>query len=156
MTPEITSVSSDHWTTTDMVRDRLRLKVGQDDPDWSTEIKEATDTVQSWWANATGYKVGSQDMPTTDSELPDLLQQATAYQAASEAHLKYSQQIRGGNEDGDRHVYLEDKAEDKLDQWKATAELEPEDRDDPSDPTTEARARSGQLDGFDTGGYSWQ
>lgn len=145
---EVTSISAETWCLTEDVRDRIRLKVGQDNPDWEREINEATDSVQSMWSDATGQQVGSSDMPTTDSELDDLLQQATAYMAASEAHLKYSQNIRGGNEDGNRHVFLEDKAQDKFDQWQTRAELDPEDEDRRGDPGTDVTARTGQIDPF--------
>jgi hypothetical protein len=145
---EVTAISGDAWCLTEDVRDRIRLKVGQDNPDWETEIKEATDSVQSMWSDATGKAVGSSDMPTSDSDLDNLLRQATAYMAASEGHLKYSQNVRGGNEDGQRHVFLEDKAQDKFDQWQTRAELDPEDADDPDKPGTDIQARTGSLDPF--------
>lgn len=145
---EVTSISADAWCLTEQVRDRLRLKVGQDNPDWETEINEATDTLQSWWSDATGKPVDSDDLPTSDSDLDSLLQQATAYMAASEGHLKYSQNVRGQNEDGNRHVFLEDKAQDKFDQWKARAELDPEDEDDPDVTGTDVQGRTGTIDPF--------
>lgn len=145
---EVTAISGDAWCLTEDVRDRIRLKVGQDNPDYETEIQEATDSVQSMWSDATGSAVDGSDMPTSDAELDSLLQQATAYMAASEAHLKFSQNVRGGNEDGQRHVFLEDKADDKFDQWKARAELDPEDEDDPDVSGTDLQARTGSLDPF--------
>jgi len=145
---EVTTISAETWCLTEDVRDRIRLKVGQDNPDWEREINEATDSVQSMWSDATGKQVGSSDMPTTDSDVDDLLQQATAYMAASEAHLKYSQNVRGTNEDGNKHVFLEDKATDKFDQWKTRSDLDPEDADDPGVTGTDVQARTGSLDPF--------
>lgn len=145
---EVTSISGDAWCLTSDVRDRIRLKVGQDNPDFETEIEEATDSMQSMWSEFSGAAVGSSDMPATESDLPNLLQQATAYMAASEAHLKFSQNVRGQNEDGQRHVFLEDKAQDKFDQWKSQADLDPEDEDDPDVSGTDVTARTGSLDPF--------
>jgi len=149
---EVTSISAETWCLTDDLTDPqsgiLRLNIGQETPDWETVIQAATDSVQSMWSEATGKQVDSDDMPTTDADLDDLLQQATAYMAASEAHLRFSSNVRGGNEDGERHVFLEDKAQDKFDQWKARAELEAEDRDKRGDPGTDVTARTGQLDPF--------
>jgi len=145
---DVTSISADAWCLTEDVRDRLRLKVGQDNPDWQTEIEEATDSMQSKWSEATGQEVGGSDMPTTDSELDPLLQQATAYQAASEGHLKYSQNIRSGNDDGQRHVFLEQKANEKFQQWQAKADLEPEDEDDEQTAGTDLTGRTQTLDPF--------
>lgn len=152
---EVTDISADAWClTSDLTDDAegiIRLKVGQDDPDYERTIQEATDSVQSMWAEATGRQVGSDDMPTTESDLDRLLRQATAYMAASEAHLKFSQNVRGGNDDGDRHVFLEDKAHDKFDQWKGKADLQPEDEDDADVTGTDIQARTGGLDPFDGG-----
>ena len=149
---EVTDISADAWClTSDLTDDAegiIRLKVGQDNPDYEREIKEATDSVQSMWSDATGKSVDSTDLPQSDSDLDSLLQQATAYMAASEAHLKFSQNVRGGNEDGQRHVFLEDKAQDKFDQWQTRAELDPEDGDDPDRPGTDISARTGSLDPF--------
>lgn len=145
---EVTSISADAWCRTEAVRDRLRLKVGQENPDWETEIREATDTVQSMWSEVAGQAVGSPGMPTSDAELDSLLQQATAYMAASEGHLKYSQNIRSGNDNGQRHVFLEKKAKEKFDQWQAKADFDPEDADDRQTSGTDLSGRTKTLDPF--------
>lgn len=117
---EVTSVSADAWCTTAMVRQRLKVEIQNQEPDFETEIGEATDSVQSWWLEATGKPTG--EIP---DDPHDLLQQAAAYQAASEAHLQFAQNVSGENQGDQRHVFLENKASDKFDEWKARADLSP-------------------------------
>jgi hypothetical protein len=116
-------LGNDNWTTTEQVQDRIRLKIQGENPDFEDAISDATDEVQSWWADATGGDVPD-DLPDT---VPDLLQSATAYLAASDAHLKFARNVRSTREGGDsdgRHVFLEQKAKKKFEAWKTTADLD--------------------------------
>lgn len=143
----VNSISADTWCKSADVQDKVDIKVGQSPGDFEKAIKEATDTLQTWWSDATGKEVGHSDMPTTDNELADLLQQSTAWLAAHEAALKQGGQLRN---DGDgRSMSFKDMAETKFDNWETQANLDPEDADG-SDVSgnSEVTARTGQIDPF--------
>lgn len=110
-----------YWTTTEQVRRRMQLEVQNAEPDYEENIIDATDTVQAWWKEATG--LDDADFP---DPIPDLIQSATAYMAASEAHLDFAQNVSGENQGDERHVFLEQKAHRKFNNWKAHADLSPE------------------------------
>lgn len=111
-----------YWCTTSQVNDRFNLEVGNQVPDHETRIVEATDALQADWADATGKAVPD-DLPASP---PELLQYATAYEAASQAHLHFAQNISGDNQGDDRHVFLEQKAQKMFDRWKAQTGLDAE------------------------------
>lgn len=121
--PEITDsdLGDDYWCTTDDVREEFQLEIQNQEPDFDKRIGQASRRVQAWWADATGKAVPD-DLPT---DIPELLQDATAYMAASLAHQAFAQNISGDNDDDQRHVFLEDSARDTFEDWKITADLDP-------------------------------
>lgn len=123
-------LGDDHWCTTEQVRDRLELNLNNQEPDYQTRIQEATDAMQSRWEGATGKT--ADDYP---SDIPKLLQYATAYLAASEAHLHFAANVSGDNQGDQKPVFLESKADDKFDLWRQKADLEPGDDPTPNDDT---------------------
>lgn len=141
---EVTSIDGDNWCLTSDVRDRIRVEIQNSEPDFETEIQEATDSVISWWAEATGQAVS--ERPTSDSDLDDRLQQATAYLAASEAHLKFAQNISSQNQGDDRHVFLEEKARTKFEEWRAADDLTVESKSDDSDVSDIGGEISSKMD----------
>jgi hypothetical protein len=111
--------NQDYWATTAQVRDRLQIEIKNQEPDFETAIIEATDAMQSRWEGATGKTSG--DYP---ADVPSLLQYATAYLAASEAHLHFAANVSGENQGDQKHVFLENKAEQKFSDWKQQADLD--------------------------------
>lgn len=115
-------IDSDHWATSDQVRERIQLEFGNKDPDFENRIQNATDSVQADWAEATGKPV--------PEELPDdphsLLQAAVADLAASDAHMNFAKNISNDNDGDERHVFLESRSERNFEKWKKTADLEPD------------------------------
>lgn len=133
-------LGDDYWATTEQVQDRIRMEIQNSDPDWDTEINEATDDIQARWEDATGK---------TDSDYPDpvpkLLQYATAYLAASEAHLHFAANVSGENNGDEKHVFLEQKARQKFEKWRAKADLQAG-SDTESSPSTVAGEKGSLTD----------
>jgi hypothetical protein len=48
---------------------------------------------------------------------------ATAYLAASKAHLAYAQNVQGSNNDDNRHIFLEQQADEAFEDWKRKEDL---------------------------------
>jgi hypothetical protein len=119
-------LGSKYWCTSEQVRDRFELEVGNSDPDFETRIIEATDEVQAQWAEATGKSIPS-ELPATP---PDLLQYAVAYKAASTAHLHFAVNIQSENDGDERHVFLNRKGDTMFERWKDQADLSPESESD--------------------------
>jgi len=115
-----------YWCTTSQVRDRFNIEIGNSEPDHKQRIIEATDAMQARWAEATGDDIPD-DLPSSPDEL---LQYATAYLAASQAHLHYAQNIQSENNEDQRHVFLEKQADRQFDLWKAKQDLSPESESD--------------------------
>lgn len=137
-------LGKDHWTTSDDVQERVRLTIkGNDNPTFQDVIQDATDEVQSWWAAETGKQVPD-ELP---DPVPDLLQSATAYMAASEAHLRFSRNVRSSGEGGDdgRHVFMEKKARKKFEAWENQRDTDP-DSQSTGGTTADVQARTGSLD----------
>jgi len=137
-------LGKEKWCTTEQVRDRFQLEIGNQEPDFEGRIVEATDAIQADWAEATGKAIPD-DLP---ADVPDLLQYATAYEAASQAHLHFAQNISGDNDGDQRHVFLSRKSESMFDRWKKQADLDPgsEQSGDASDTVT---GQSGVIGGED-------
>jgi hypothetical protein len=115
---EITSLSDEHWAKSADVRETMEVPTNQGDPvDVEKRISSATDTVQTWWQDATGldYPDDLPDTGTLETENA-LLVRATEYLAASEYHEIKAEAVRA--DDGTpRHVFLEDRARDKFEDW---------------------------------------
>lgn len=127
-----------YWCTTEQVRDRMEIEVGNSEPDFETRIVEATDAIQADWEEATG-----KDDTEYPSTVPDLLQYATAYLAASEAHLNFAKNVSGDNNGDQRHVFLEKKSEQKFEKWRQQADLSAESSTD--DTVSGVEGRRGSL-----------
>lgn len=128
---EITSgdLDSDHWTTTEAVRDELEIKVGDSQPDYQKRIQQATRSVQADWADVTGKSIPD-DLP---DQPPELLQDATAYLAASMAHLAFASNVSGQNQGDQKHVFLEQQYDKTFERWVQQADLDAEGTGDDSD-----------------------
>lgn len=111
-------LSVQYWCTSEDVRDEFQLEINNREPDFERRIEKATRRLQAWYEDAAGT-----DPP---ADPPDLLRDATALLAASLAHQAFSQNIAGQNQEDQRHVFLEDAARDTFDDWKVTADLDPE------------------------------
>lgn len=122
---EITDSDLDdkHWCTTEDVQDEFELEVGNQELDHQKRIQQATRSIKARWAEATGLPTS--DAPSTPDEIPELLQDATAYLAASKQHLAFAQNISGTNDGDERHVFLEDASDDAFADWKRQADLDP-------------------------------
>jgi hypothetical protein len=116
-------LDADHWCTTEDVQDEFELEVGNQELDHAKRIQQATRSMKARWAEATGKPVS--EAPATSSDIPDLLQDATAYLAASKQHLAFAQNVSGTNDGDQRHVFLEDAADDAFADWKRQADLDP-------------------------------
>ena len=144
---EITTLSDDHWATSEGVRDKIDVPHQGDPVDVERSIESATDTVQAWWQDATGgdYPADLPD-PTTLADDHPLLVTATEYQAASEEHEKQTEQVQGSEGAGGRvepkWVFLERRANSKFEDWVTR-----HGHDDTSGEggTTSASAGTGQI-----------
>lgn len=143
--PEVTDddLGADNWCTTDDVREEFQLEIGNREPDFERRIDQATRAMQARWADATG------NPPSDAGDPPPLLRDATAYLAASKAHMAFSQNIANDNDGDDRHVFLEDAADDAFEDWKRQADLEP---GDDTDPGSGVGGMSGVIGGTDDTG----
>lgn len=112
-------LDDDHWATSDGVREHIDIPVQGDPKDVKTDITSATRSVQARWKEATGGDIPT-DLPDPSSIEADhpLLVKATELMAASEAHERFAQNFRSDEDDGQsRHVYLERRAESKIEDW---------------------------------------
>lgn len=121
MTITDADLSEKYWCTTEQVRERFNLEVGNQQPDLEGRIVEATDALQARWAEATGDDVPG-DLPAT---VPRLLQYATAYKAASLAHLQFAVNIQSENDGDERPVFLERQSDTMFERWKSQTDLSP-------------------------------
>jgi len=108
-----------YWCTTQQVRDRFEIEVGNQEPDHEQRIIEATDAMQARWAEATGKTVPD-DLP---SNVPELLQYATAYEAAYQAHSHYASNIQDNNNDDNRPGRLKSLRDEQFELWRAKEDL---------------------------------
>lgn len=107
------------WATSDGVRDYLDIPTQGTQKDVETFIDTATDSVQAWWKRETDGNIPD-DLPdpSTIEEDHPLLVKATELQAASEAHEAEAQNFRSESDEGQaRHVFLEERARQKFDEW---------------------------------------
>lgn len=137
----VKNISQDSWAVQSDVADKVQIQERGSEKDYTQEIEEATDTVQSWYIEETD--VAESDLPSSDSELPDLLQQATAWEAASEAMFKFSQSVQNGD-DSNRDESFHRKARRKFDDWKSRQDAGKEKTDTAG---TSVGGRSGSLTG---------
>lgn len=137
----VDDISIDHWTTQESVARKYNTKVGGEAMDFTDQISEATDSVQSWYQAATGTPTA--ELPKTEGELDDLLEQATAWEAASEAYFAFSQNIQNGD-DLNRDESLHRKARRKFSDWQESDEAEPDSKTD-TKSSGSVRGRSGSL-----------
>lgn len=123
--PEITEsdLGDDYWCTSDDVQDEFNLEVSNTEPDHERRISQATRSMQARWAEATGQEPTDANLPDS---VPPLLQDATAYLAASKAHLAYASNVQGSNNGDQRHVFLEQQADAAFEDWKKKEDLSPE------------------------------
>lgn len=117
-------LDGDHWATTEDVREEFQIEVGNQEPDFERRIKQATRSIRARWSDTTGKAVT--DAPDTMSDIPELLRDATAYLAASKAHLAYAANVSGQNNGDDRHVFLSNEADRAFDDWVQQADLDAE------------------------------
>lgn len=135
----IDSISADAWTTQDEVAGIVQIQEQGAEKDYQDEIEDATDTVQSWYIRETDTAVD--DLPSTDGDVPDLVQQATAWEAASEAMFKFSQSVQQGD-DANRDESFHRKAKRKFDDWVDRRNAGSSQSDTTSSPTS---GKSGSL-----------
>ena len=117
-------LDDDHWAISEDVREHIDIPQQGNETDVEKAIISATNTVQAWWKKATDGDIPA-DLPETDSSNPNqletdhpLLVKATELLAASEKHESVAQNIRAGEDGEDRkHVYLEDRAKSKFENW---------------------------------------
>jgi hypothetical protein len=112
-------LDDDHWATSDGVLEYIDIPQQGDNPDVETFIVSATDSVQAWWKRATDQDIPS-DLPdhTTIEDNHPLLVKAVELLAASETHESVAQNFRSEQDEGQkRHVFLEQRAESKFDDW---------------------------------------
>lgn len=119
------------WATTDDVQDEFELQVQGGTPSHQSRIKKATRMVQADWSDVTGGSIPD-DLPAITDDQNGLLRDATAYLAASLAHLKYAKNVQGDNNDDDRHVFLEQMADKAFDRWTSVADVKPDDSQESS------------------------
>lgn len=117
---EIEILSTDYWATSDGVRDKIDIPHQGDPADVESSIDSATDTVQTWVQDATGWDYPDElpDPATLATDNP-LLVRATEYLAASEEHEKRAEQIRATDDTPTqpRYVFLEERAHSKFENW---------------------------------------
>jgi len=118
---EITSsdLDKDHWATSDGVRTYIDIPVQGSEKDVEPFITSATDSVQAMWKRATDGDIPDDlpDASTLETDNP-LLVKATELLAASEAHEAEAQNYRSEEDDEqDRKVFLERRAESKFQDW---------------------------------------
>lgn len=144
----IESISADAWTTQSEVAGIVQVQEQGTEKDYQDEIEDATDTVQSWYIRETDTAVD--DLPSSDADVPDLVQQATAWEAASEAMFKFSQSVQQGD-DANRDESFHRKAKRKFDDWVDRRNAGSESSDANSSPVA---GKSGSLTGDLFGGNS--
>lgn len=155
---EITSIDldADHWATSDGVRDHIDIPTKGGSTDVEGAIESATDTVQAWWKQATDGDIPA-DLPPTDSSDPNqietensLLVRATELLAASEKHESNAQNIRSDSEADRKHVFLEQRAESKFENWVTVSGHGVTDKTEAQDSGPSSTGRSSSL--IDLGG----
>jgi len=139
-------LGDEYWCTSDDVQDEFELSVQGSNPDHQSRIEKATRMVQADWADVTGGQVPD-DLPDVTATTNALLRDATAYLAASLAHLKYAQNVQGENDGDERPVFLESKADDAFESWKVVAGQQVDDDQDTSGSGVDAV--SGTIAGKD-------
>lgn len=145
--PEVTDtdLGDTYWTTTQDVQDEFNLEVSNTEPDHERRIKQATRSMQARWAEATGQEPTAENLP---DDVPELLQDATAYLAASMAHLAYATNVQGSNNGDQRHVFLEQKADQAFEDWKRMEDLSAGSESD-GEPSETVTGISGVIGGED-------
>jgi len=120
--PEVTDadLGDDYWATSPDVQAEFNIEVRNTEPDHERRIDQATRSMQARWAEATGTEPTDANLPDT---VPPLLRDATAYLAASKAHLAYAQNVQGSNNDDNRHIFLEQQADEAFEDWKRKEDL---------------------------------
>jgi hypothetical protein len=133
----VESLSDTYWATSEEVRETMEVPTNQGVPvDVDKRIESATDTVQTWWQEATGlnYPEELPDPGTLEDENP-LLVRAVEYLAASEYHEIKAEAVRA--DDGTpRHVFLEERAHSKFDDWVQRNGYDDDSVDDERAPPT--------------------
>ena len=124
-------LGDEYWATSDGVQDEFTLTTSGQEPDHESRIQKATRMVQADWSDATGGIIPD-DLPDITAAQNALLRDATAYLAASLAHLKFAQNVSGDNNGDQRHVFLESKSSQAFDKWTSVAEVKPDDDTDDS------------------------
>lgn len=127
-------LGDEYWCTSEDVQDEFELSVQGEAPSHASRIRKATRMIQADWADVTGGDIPD-DLPDITAARNGLLRDATAYMAASLAHLKFAQNVQGENDGDQRHVFLEDMAEDTFERWKSVADADPDDDQDGSGGT---------------------
>lgn len=136
---EVNSRSDEHWCTTENVQDHLKIPDKGSARDFESAITSATNSVQAWWKQETG-KSSLPDAGTLD----DLLQEATAWLAVSEASFSYSRNFGGDGGDSGRTRTAEDKANKKFNEWTNLNDVNDGDSD-AVDDTADTTSRNGSL-----------
>lgn len=121
MTVQQADLGTQYWATSAQFQERFDLEVQNQTPEGDDRIEEATDVMQARWAEATGGDIPD-DLP---SDVPNLLQYATADLAASLAHGNFANNVQSENDNDPREVFLENRAQKMFDAWKKQADLDP-------------------------------
>lgn len=111
---KVTSLSDEHWCLTEDVQTHLKIPDKGSAREFRSAIKSATNSLQAWWKQETGKT----ELPDA-STLDDLLQEATAWLAVSEASFSYSRNFGSDGGDSDRTRTAEDKAHKKFNEWSS-------------------------------------
>jgi acyl-CoA-binding protein len=137
----VNSLSDDHWAKTEDVTDVFSITAQGSTPEYDDEISRATDTIQAKWFEATGN-----DTLPDPSEIPDLLVQATAYQAVYE--------YRSGNlpddDNPEREGRYERLSRQKFEAWEGQKDVSDQNKDTSKTETVSGRSTS--LDPLGSGG----
>lgn len=114
----VTSISADHWTTSERVHAKLEVQKRGQDPGVDQEIADATDSIQAE-ALQRGLYDAEGDLPASEADLTDLLIQATTYYAIYEGYGTLASQLQRSGGDDAGGSQFKDKAMDKLEQAEA-------------------------------------
>lgn len=115
---KVDSRDSDHWCTTEDVRDIEHIPSKGSERDFEQAIERATNLVQSKYRTETGNST----VPDAGN-LDDLLVEATAWYAASESTYSFSRNFSNEGGQTGRVRTAEQKAEERFQQWLKEHEL---------------------------------
>lgn len=138
---KVTSRDSEHWCTSEDVRDLIQIPQKGSEKDFEGAIERATNSVQSWYKRETG----DTSLPDAGT-LDDLLVEATAWLAVSESTFTFGRNFSGQDNGGQRGRVstAEGKAEKKFNEWSDERDVTQSEAATEGE-VTDTNAQSGQL-----------